>query len=436
MYPNIGKKIEGFTIHNKAGFLKADMWLFPWGDLVLLQKAFLIFPEGDRTHELYYPGTIFRHNRKKGKKSQGKTTHLIYCDAYEAFRGSEHAVHSYGTRSKKRATETGDLTYDVKAWREYVTLLFKLGPHFRHVLDGLLAGMHELTSSYKYKTDEVKQMALQDMRRALQIKDSLGRENIPASAFAVGGAISRLLERQENIQWLSMHMDQRSLQMSRVIEEHMKLYYDLWNSFCSPTAVRQAIANWPIMSLRLPRLRDALSACIILPYRKNAYHTVQDIEDILAIDVRRLDSSIIEPKLKKLQQGIRWMFVLHALQMEIIFPLSYLIDRLLREERLRRRQTKKKGYIALPTSLAQDEFLDLAARLFMDKELIIDGKTVVLPKLATQSFEQRLAKCSDEDLAHPVKGEILELLVLAKQHIANDDWRQVKKDLDAIAEIL
>ncbi len=424
MYPNIGR-IEAFSvIKNGGGFVEAPMQRMPWGDRILLEKAFLIFRDGSHKHQLLLPGVIFRPNRDLARRTKGASTHIIFHDAYAAQRGAEHSVKNYGVRSKERATETGDLKADVKALREYVIFLLRMGPHMEHVLRDLHLGMNKLAGEYSWKFDESKKKATEQMIRGLVEKDSIGRKNTPAAAMIMGGAIWNLLEREEMIQWLSMHMDQRAVQTERFIDEHIGLYQYLWNLIGKESTIKE-LADKPTHDtlkdrIMLKRAHEMLSCFCLRPFVKNAKHTSRDIA--VVIDVLSRPAGYVHETeqrrsaLMRLKEGIRWVFVLDALERGIIFPLSYLIDDLLRQERLNRRRTKAKGRVVITRSMAPEKFADLSDRI--------------------AEFKAKLDKCKDDILAHPVKSEVLVLLTIAENHIAEDDWRLVKQDLDAIAEIL
>jgi hypothetical protein len=419
MHPNYGKRVENGLIKNRGGFLRAPIQQLPWGDAVLLKKAFLVFPDGSRKHELFFPGVIFRPNRGLAKRTDNASTHIIYRDAYEAERGAEHAVRNYGLRTKAKGSESSDLAGDVSALREYVIFLLRMGPHLEHVLHDLSAGMNHLVGRYGWKIDESKRKANMQMIRGLIREDSLGRTNIPAQAMSMGGAIWNLLEREEAVQWLSMHMDQKALQTSRLIAAQIDLYQRLWSGFCPTAAIKQRTATMMHDAERqiyeLSVFRGLFGNIVLLPFRKNASHTIRDIESAVKNIMDGNDSGYGEA-LFRLREGIRWVFVLDALQRGIIFPLSHLIADLLRRERVKRRYVAEKSRIIISSALAPERFADIGARIV--------------------EFGTKLAKCEDEVLAHPVKNEVLALLDVAKTHIAEDDWRLVKQDLDAIADIL
>jgi hypothetical protein len=425
MFPGFGERVESGLIRNGGGFLKGPMQRMPWGDHILLEKAFLVFPDGSRKHKLYLPGAIFRPNRELARRTSGASTDLIYICAYAAERGANHAVINYGVRSKSRGTETADLKSGVQTLREYVLFLLKMGPHMEHILKDLYVGMDTLATEYSWKVDEKKKQASIAMIRGLLEYDSLGRKNYPAAAMAMGGAIWNLLEREEAVQWLNMHMDQRCVQTERLISEHISLYQQLWNLVGKETAIRELVNNPDYETLpqrsKLRAIHDQLETVHLRPFVKNAKHTVRDAAAVL--DIISLSGPSCnhereqkEEYVKRLKEGIRWVFVLDALQRGIIFPLSYLIDDILRAERIKRRRTKEKGRVIITSDLAPEKFADLHDRI--------------------KTFRAKLDKCNDEALAHPVKSEILAMLDIADTHIVEDDWRYVKADLDAIAEIL
>ncbi len=425
MFPNFGKDVATAVIKNKGGFLKTRVCKLPWGDLVLLEKAFLIFKGGQRKHELHLPGEIFRPNQTLKKHSGGVSTHIIYADAYEAERGATHAVRKYGLRSKEKGTEAADLNTDVQALREYVIFLLRMGPHFERVLRDLYVGMNHLASQYGWKINESKKKATVQIVRGLIEKDSLGRQNIPAAAMSMGGAIWNLLEREEAVQWLSMHMDQRAIQTERLIAAHMGLYKDLWSIVGRDTSIATLLNGDPAQTqpsrAKLASIFEQMKSIQLRPFIKNARHTTRDIERVLdALSRYGEDELKLKRKeilIRRLKEGARWVFALDALQREIIFPLSFLIEDLLRENRVKyRSKGKQKQRVPITASMAPAKFADFEERI--------------------RGFTQKLGKCDDEALVHPVKNEILALLDMAESHRLMDDWRYVKQDLIAISQIL
>lgn len=424
MYPNFGKRIENGLIKNRGGFLKGPMQHLPWGDKVLLAKAFLIFPDGSRKHELHLPGAILRPNKDREERSNGATTHLIYDDAYAAQRGAEHAVRKYGVRKAGKGTEVADLKFDIQTLREYVVFLLRMGPHFEHVIRDLHEGMINLAARYGWKIDADKKKAAEQILRGLILEDSLGRNNIPAAAMSMGGAIWHLLEREEAVQWLSMHMDQKAIQTERLIAAHMDLYSRIWRVIGKDDFINSLADSAPHDTqqtrMELKAIYDQMDAVCLLPFARNAKHTKQDIVQILEHLSRSYQYQHERERrlseLHRLREGVRWVFVLDTLQRGIIFPLSYLMADLMRAERFKRRQSTGMGRIVITSRMSPLKFDDLSGRL--------------------SEFERKLGKCQDEVLAHPVKGEVLSLMQIAKAHAERDNWRIVKKDLDAIAAIL
>ncbi len=432
MFPGIGKPHKLSVIKSSGGILKGPMQHLPWRDKVLLEKAFLVFSDGSKNHRLFLPGAIFRPNRQLAKRTKDASTHIIYEDLYAAERGAKHAVVNYGARTKGKYTEIEDLETTVKTLREYVLFLLAQGPHFEHVLRDLSLGMDQLIAEYSWKIDDFKKKATVDMIRGLLERDSLGRRNPSASAMAMGGAIWNLLEREEAVQWLDMHMDMRAVQTERLIAAHISLYQKLWDLIGKDSAIKALVESrydeTRPTRFKISQIHDQMQNVRLRPFVKNAKHTVHDMAEVLDLLSRTTHYPHEEQKridaLKRLKEGVRWVFVLDALQRGIIFPLSYLIDDLLRAERAKRKRTGQKDkprYVPISSKMAPEKFADLSERIY--------------------EFREKLKKCVDEIegekiLEHPVKDAVLALLGLAQVHLAEDDWRKVKTDLDAIAQIL
>jgi len=117
--------------------------------------------------------------------------------------------------------------------------------------------------------------------------------------------------------------------------------------------------------------------------------------------------------LRKIRRGIRWIFALDALQMQVIRPLSLLLDEIKRLERKRLRNgdgTFTKDKIVIQRSAAPH---------------LIAAIEKSLQEVRTKIHE----RCRDNDLARPIKKRVELYLEVAQEAMAADDWGLAKTNL-------
>lgn len=432
MQSSLGKFIASNRVFRDGAELVADMWRYPWGDLVLLSEASFHYPEPNKKKksETLLAGSILRPNKQKAKDTEGRTTHASFSDLYKVFRGSSHAVSNYGAEGGVPDTEETEVQATIQALHEYVTLLFSLEPHFAHVLEDVKVGMGDLASSYQYKVNEQKRRAQAHMWRGIMDTDSLGRHNPGAQRYAMYGAGSELRKREDAIQWLSMHMDHKTARCLRLINEHVELYHQIWQEICTTSAKKQ-LTNWQAHGVKYGLIKDlylTVSAIRVRPFRRLAAQTERDLRELLYAMEKQRGPDNIYPIVDRLREGTRWVFALDTLQMQIIFPLSALVHRLERKEKNRRRRTKKKGPIRISFEMAPEEFSMLAKMIFTNPPFVIRGEDE-----EDQSFETRLGRINDQDLRSPKKASTLRRLQEVRYYAEQNDWRGVKEALKEMA---
>ena len=432
MPSSLGKFIADNRVSRDGAELVADMWRYPWGDLVLLHEASFHYPKPDRKKrtETLLAGSILRPNKQKARDTKGRTTHESFPDLYMAFRGSGHAVSNYGAEGGIPDTEEAEVQTTIQALHEYVTLLFSLEPHFAHVLTDVKVGMGDLAKSYQYKINEQKKRAQAHMWRGIMDTDSLGRNNPGAQRYAMYGAGNELRKREDAIQWLSMHMDHKTARCLRLINEHVELYNRLWLEICTASATSQ-LSNWQAHGLKYAMIKDLyqrILAIRVRPFRRLAAQTERDLRELISAMEKQQPPEVIYSIVNRLREGTRWVFALDTLQMQIIFPLSGLVHRLERQEKNRRRRTKKKGPIRITFDMAPDEFGSLAKMIFTDPPFVTRGEDEL-----DQSFETRLGRINDQDLRSPKKVSTLRWLEEVRYYADQDDWRGVKESLKEMA---
>jgi len=433
--------LERQIVHNSNGFLKGDMRAYEWGDLVQLEDGWLVFPQGGKKHRFVPRGTIWVFNREKAGEKAG-TTHLRYDSLYERQRADRHAVSNYGTRTRDPATEKSELERDIALLRGFSEYVLYMRRHLPEQWQEMLARQEEIASRYEPKRAAPKVDAQEYMARSADPLDSRGQPNPFKNAMESGTAIGNIMIRLEDIPRIARCLDRRSGGVFNLITWHLQQFWDLWR-FLEPGArCPQRLARVMASSDRIPDWRALLKArdfqaiqralvarqipiasMHIRPFCRNAAHTVADLDEAI-VRCRAQDAKGLVMLLKRIKEGIRFIFVLDFLQMDIIGPLSDLLERLRRQVRagLIPRLTDEQGKLVIRRELAPDRFAALQARI--------------------DSFEQRLAKCDDTGLkrrspkSQGLKSKIQDGLVQVRSHITADDWNSVKRGLDEIADML
>ncbi len=271
--------------------------------------------------------------------------------------------------------------------------------------------------------------------RGKYLTDSSGRPNPMATAMQVGAGIGHLQEREQDVIRIGANLDARTLQVFMLIQERIRLYWDLWCfihdgpiNYQSGTKLGITLPDKKLLSLReifdregypstvirLRALMDQVSGICERPFVNNARHVYADLDEA----VRRLEFQDLSfnYQLQKARDGMLWVFACHFWWMFFLAPLSMLIHDLESAMCALRRESGEKDKVLMITkSLAPDEFEHL--------------------EKALAEFERRLGKCSDDLLESKPKPRIRKKLQLIHQKIQADDWRAVKKLASKMAQI-
>lgn len=415
---------ENVTIKNRGGYVRAKMIRLPSSDL--LQTVPAILTTGNvRPKTLEIPaGTFWRPNRELERETEGGTSHARYGDIYDLLRAGHHVVHRYGADEPRKGSETSEIREDVATARTFVRFLLAMRMYEPDEKLGLYRIHAELVRRYGPKRNEHKMTARERFMRGIVMTDRLGRHNPPAAAMVEGSGIGHLLQRLDDVRWISSAIDRRTVHVWGSVEEHLDLYHEQWQAL-SPGVngrgrgdILRMVAASPdrhtvsALDRLLREFRDAFAAVTANPYRRNAEHTRDDLEEAILL-CREWKTARLLDVLARVRRGIRWVFALHALQTEVIAPFSYLRDELDRE---RRRGNKGKRLLDVPRDSAPERFAATEAAL--------------------EDFLRRLDKCSDERLVRPVKAEVERLASFAREAMRKDSWLEGKKFLLQAAKLL
>ncbi len=181
-----------------------------------------------------------------------------------------------------------------------------------------------------------------DLDRSVLIDDILGRHNPGAAMMAGGRAIDRIDRRREQLQNMLARIGFVKSRLYGEIYRHRKMYEQL----VAALGGRKMVANRATLissragtrtRARLERaLREAwkfermFRHVYANPFRRNASHTADDLRslagayrEILGNDPRAW--MVVDECVQRLRQGIVWVFARHELEMDVLFPLSFLL---------------------------------------------------------------------------------------------------------------
>jgi len=423
-------------IQNRGGRLWISVQVIPSNDLIQQRPATLRVANGKAGNIFIPAGTLWRANHTRAKETAGASTHARYDDLYDLLRSGRHAVCQYAVHDSDGAGEMREVREDIETARAFVRFMLVSGMYEPDEKRELLEMQSLLVSRYEIKRARHKTVARSQFMRGMITTDSIGRNNPPAAAMVSGAGIGHLLKRLTDIPRLSTCMDRRTIQVYVFIQSHMNLYRELWDDVRVDTKSRSRgiLQQWIIrvsmsesrtkkaflrkIRRRLCEYREAFTEIRTRPFCKNAAHTVKDLN--AAIETCKVgDLRILRIQCAKLRRGIRWVFVLDVLQIEVISRLSFLLARLRREETKRRRSipcNKREKTIQITRDMAPVEFAAVERLL--------------------ASFLHRLDRCSDATLDVPVKAKVECLIRGAEYAMTVDDWTLAKKRLISAAKFL
>ena len=415
------------------------------GDGILLEykKIPIMNSKGkptDKKRELL-PGQIIRSNAKLRQDTHGQTECMVYQDIYSLARAGLEIVKRYGIRAHSPLTEVAEIQALKAKAINYVSYLVYLGRILPEERGYALNTILQAIADYGSKRAPRKVVARERLIRGTQTTDTLGRNNPAAAGMSIGAAIGHLDERLKDIKWISRNIDLRTVEPMNLIHDHMRKYWELWiaNSndprlkyndpeHCKTLHLEIAPDAPEVSKMLLPLMlsqdsgyracairqllsfREAFEQMNELPFRRSAAHTIQDI-DLLILCIKGGLTEETQKFSLRMHQGIRWIFASHVLQMNIILPLSALLNDL----QFAARKEHARGFIPRRV-LAPEKFQRIEDKL--------------------ADFETRFERASNIGLDNSVKPRLVIFLREIRDYIAQDNWLKAYEALKAMASIL
>ncbi|MBE7525440.1 hypothetical protein HS096_03585 [candidate division WWE3 bacterium] len=426
-----GKRVVR-EIRTKRGPLKAKF-------LALDAERVLVLVKRREDGPSFLSGTVFVRNRELKKRTDNRVEYMAYeYGLYEAYRAGCHIDHQSGQLPTVRDGELQEIYDDIRTARAYVRAMLSAGALTAEDAVAFKTTLQHLTRLLNAKRNPWKQGAETHFLRALRQKDKLGRMNIPAAAMAGGGGIGNLLKREDEVRSILRVVSARTVRVFRVIQ-HIKTVYEELRGLLGRRGLLRLIAAPHAGTGAMKRTIDILNeqarrfdAILETPFRMNARFTAEDLREASRIAFRiaaaerrphgmkhkiastgqERDGAAMRQELNgiydRLQKGIAWIFAQYALELEIISPLSFLMESLRRSERYRRRSHGSGGrkWLVMTHALAPEAFDVMLRRM--------------------REYRDKVATMDDRTLRYPVQDTLLSKLDAAIAAAREDDWMLAK----------
>lgn len=406
------------TIQTAEGPVMAHFQRIPeTGALVLSEYL----ERGPDTDPRPYPaGTIFVPNRQLAAETDGRAEYMAYTGGlYEAWRGSRHTVLHSGAEPRAEHGEVQLLEEDVRRALAGVNARLASGLLKPNEEKRGLRQQRQLVCLLEKARNAHKVTARALFTRGLEVHDALGRRNPMAAAMASGGGIAHMKERRAQVFRIAGRVENRATHVWGALDVHLRLYRELREELKTrqdrrppgllmlltqprrgPGAMRRVIQI-------LMGYAQALENVHALPFHRNAFHTREDLLCAVQLAEQCQNVALVNHYLK-IRQGITWVLAQSALEMEVIAPLSFLIEDLHTAERHRRRDCPG------PRKAVRITWSHAPARFRSVKQSLINFLCVLM-------------QCVDDDLKVPVKQEVAGLASEALDAMHRDDWQKAKR---------
>lgn len=417
----VHRSVERRTISHRGARFRARMGILPRGILVQLEPRTLSVDDAAGGKIDVAVGHVWVPNRELARTTKSATEYHHCADLYTALRLCLHA-------SDRSAAESVRLDETISTERALATGLFRRNGDDIETQAANDERQMTFAADLLAKRDENKTCAGGFFLASLRTLtgDRLGRPNPGGAAMQVGAGIGQLKKRLFAIAKIDERVTSRATVLASFIEDHLRVYDALWHDLlgeprpqtrgeiwrmvyligqglqpnATPNARRWSDRWLLVLAERLASHRDAFLRMQTSPFRRNAHHLAQDLE--LAIKITEgafgeKDLAALIERLETMERGMRWMYALHALQFELIGPLSILL--------------------ANEPDAPDERF------------------AFVRPSLI--EFERRMNHCcSDKNLRTPVKAEAQSRVADAIKSADERRWSTVKRHLKSLAEIL
>ncbi len=387
------------------------------------------------------PGAVWATNRDLARRTQHATQYQCFTRGkYDRMRGGIHASQNYGLDGRNPGSEIQKLFRDEEGVRLTSFQLLTQGASFVDPQLWLTRSMQPLISEYQWKYDIRKVMARQDMSRGTRLTDSLGRRNVSAARMALGAAIGNLQLRKQAIRFLDAHVTQEAraaaAEIKGIRDSYRRLKYGFNPSLLVDWAYVDA-GRIPPAKMPGPRSGDWMSlACdkrawpglqaslewslpffkdmVALPFRRNATRVVDDLTGAISAMRKGSGKSLVENMLR-LRAGIRWFFALDHLEMQVILPLTILLDDLAMLYKASQPKGSRVKFNPCE-EMAPREFAEILKQYYHFVGFV-DG-------------------FKDGILVHPKQEEILAIVNQIAESLELDDWLAFKGQVLAITDKL
>lgn len=392
---------DQYPMKSKGRLVTGSRRRFPWGDEVQLEPC----TTADR-------GMIWRPNVALAERTQGETTHQRYADVYRLLRAGLHIRDQYGARHPDECSEMGQVTSDIEQARRVVGVILDLHACSESERALYLDLQRELASRYAAKLDQEKLTSAERFSRTLTAFEALmnpetERPKLSSSQVGMiaGSGIHHLQNRLKTLESIAQQMDYRTGRVYGLIQSCMALYRGLWSILRDTRFHLKSIERRISLTAQLRTFSRAAQAIRFRPYAASARCAslhCSDVEDALVNG----DDAATLSALNALRQEIRWIFVLDAIQREIVIPMSQALEyqgRLLKSRR--------------------------------DRANLVESDRIRF-RQCLETMPKRLSACSDTDETRSVKADIGQQLAVSIAKFDSQDWRGCVAALDAISDIL
>lgn len=386
------------------------------------------------------PGAVWATNCDLARRTQHATQYQCFTRGkYDRMRAALHASQNYGLDGRNPGAEIQKLFQDEEGVRLTSFQLLTRGANFVDPQLWLTRSMQPLISEYQWKYDIRKVMARQDMSRGTQLTDSLGRRNVSAARLALGAAIGNLQLRKKAIRFLDAHVTQEARDAAFEIEGVRDSYRRLKYGFSPSRLVDWAYADagrippakmpgprtrdwmslardqraWPVLQASLEWSLPFFKDMVALPFRRNATHVVDDLTGAITA-MRKGRAKNLEESMLRLRDGIRWFFALDHLEMQVVLPLTILLEDLA----MLHEASHPKGRAKFNPceGMAPNEFAEILKQYYHFVGFV-DG-------------------FKDGILVHPKQEEILTIVYRIAETLEFDDWLTFKEQVLSITDLL
>lgn len=424
----VQRYVREISVRYRGARFRAPMGILPRWILVQLEPRTLTIKDESEKLKIA-AGDVWIPNRDLERSTKGATQYQRCDDLFTALRLCLHASDGYGHGSDRPDTESVKLEGTITVLGDIATSM----SHRRKRDDPSMHAANDeqlmlFAADLLDKRDANKVRAGELLLDSLKIAtgDRLGRPNGPGGALTVGWAIDMVMRRQLAMARIDEHVVSRATVIADYIADHLRVYEALWRDlygdpgpsvlgeiwqmfhwiteglrpFSTPYARKRAAEYRAQVQMHLESYVIQLRRMQAAPFRRNAWHLVQDLREAIKIasapEFTAKHLADLRERLETIERGVLWMYELYRLHVELITPISLL---------LANGQTDSERLAFVPAKL--------------------------------EEFAKRVRhKCSDKNLREPVKERVLALIASASGSAFDGNWKLVKKDLVALSAIL